>query len=364
MNNKIYVTKPFLPPLEDYSELLAKVWTSKQLTNGGQFHKRLERKLAKYLGVKYLSLVNNGTMGLMIAQRALGFKSEIITTPYSFIATSHSIIWNGLKPVFVDTDLNFGNLDPARVHNAITYKTGGILGVHNYGVPENETKLQEIAKKNKIPLLYDAAPAFGVKKNGNSILKFGDASVLSFHGTKVFTTGEGGAIITNKKKIKTKVDFIRNFNIVNQENINGIGTNGKMNEFESALGVIQLNYIDDIIKKRKFVYDRYFKKLSLNKNLRIPTLPKNIEYNYAYFPIFFIKGKAERDKALKSLKEKNIFCRKYWSPLITDHKIYKSYKVDDYTNAKLLSNSVLCIPIYPDLNKKDIDQIISILLKN
>ncbi len=361
MKKPILIAKPFLPPKEEYFKLLNEVWSSKQLTNDGQLHQKLEKKLAKYLGVKYLSLVNNGTMGLIIAQRALGFKNEIITTPFSFIATSHSIIWNGLKPVFVDTDLNFGNLDPENVQNAITDKTGGILGVHNYGVPENELKLKQIAKKNKIPLLYDAAPAFGVKKKGKSILEYGDASVLSFHGTKVFTTGEGGAIITNKKKLKTKIDFIRNFNIVNQEKVNGIGTNGKMNELESALGIIQLNYIDDIIRKRRIIYNLYLNELSSLKRLRIPTLSKGIEYNYAYFPIFFIEGSKLRDFVLNKLKEQKIFCRKYWSPLITDHKIYSDYNLNDYKNAKSLSRSVLCLPIYFDLKSKEINKIINII---
>ena len=363
MSKKIFVTKPFLPPLDEYVKYLEKIWSSKQLTNNGPFHQKFEKGLAKFLGVKHVSLFNNATTGLLVAIKALDLKGEIITTPYSFVATAHSIIWNGLTPVFVDTDSHAGNLDPSKVEAAVNKKTGGILAVHNYGIPGDVNGLDNVAKKYNIPIIYDAAPALGVNYKDKSIFHFGDLAVMSFHATKIFTTLEGGAIISRSSEIKKKIDRLKNFSIISQEKVSGLGINGKMNETEAALGLLQLKYIKINILKRKNVYDLYIKSLEPNKNIRLLTFPKFIEYNYAYLPVFFNEGVHVRDRVYKNLKEKNIICRKYWYPLLTDHKFYTNSFKSDLVNARKLSESVLCLPIYPDLNQKYIKLIIQVIEK-
>ena len=240
----------------------------KILTNSGPLHSEFESKLAKFLGVKYISLVNNATAGLMIALEALSLKNEIITTPFSFIATSHSIKWNRLKPVFVDTDKLTGNLLPENVEEAVTNKTSGILATHNFGIPSNLDRMKILSEKYKIPLIYDAAPAIGVKINGDSILKFGDISVLSFHATKIFNTFEGGAIICKTKELKDRVDKIRNFGITDEETVDCLGMNGKMSELNAAMGILQLKYINKVIRKRKNIYERYREELILLKRFK------------------------------------------------------------------------------------------------
>jgi len=363
MSKKIFVTKPFLPPLDEYVKFLEKIWSSKNVTNNGPFHQKFEIELAKYLDVEYVSLLNNATTALLVAIKALDLKGEIITTPYSFAATAHSIVWNGLKPVFVDTDSYAGNLDPVKVKAAINDSTGGIVAVHNYGIPGDVYALKNISEEYNLPIIYDAAPSIGVHFKGESIFSLGDLSIMSFHATKVFTTLEGGAIISRSLEMKTKIDRFKNFAIIDQENISGLGINGKMNEAEAALGLLQLKYIELNIRKRNDIYDLYTKALKSNKNLRLLRFPKFLKYNYAYMPVFFNGGIVFRDKVYKALKNENIICRKYWYPLLTDHKFYKNSKINDLTNARELSNSVLCLPIYPDLDKKNIDLIIQIIEK-
>tara|TARA_B100002052_G_C15867085_1_gene592828 strand:- start:495 stop:1619 length:1125 start_codon:yes stop_codon:yes gene_type:complete len=363
LKDKIYITKPFLPPLDEYLKYLEEIWSSRELTNNGPFHKQFEKELANYLGVRYISLFNNATTGLLVAIKAMNLKGEIITTAFSFVATSHSIIWNGLNPVFVDTDSHAGNLNPEKVEKAISDKTGGILAVHNYGIPGDVDGLQKVAEKYNIPLIYDAAPAMGVKYKGNSIFGFGDLSIMSFHATKIFTTLEGGAIISRSSKIKKKIDRLKNFAIISEEKISGLGINGKMNEVGAALGLLQLKYIEKNISKRKDIYDFYFKALVKNQNIRLLTFPKFVKYNYAYLPIFFNEGILVRDRVYKNLKERNIICRKYWYPLLTDHNFYKNSVNSGLINAKKLSESVLCLPIYPDLNRKNINLIIQVIEK-
>ena len=364
MKNNIFITKPFLPPLDEYIEYLEKIWESKHLTNNGPFHQQFEKALSDYLGVKYLSLVNNATIGLILAQKALKFHGEIITTPYSFIATGHSIIWNGLEPVFVDTDNTVGNLDPDRVEEAISNKTGGILAVHNYGFPGEVDALKRISEKYNLPLIYDAAPSIGVRYHGETILKHGDLAVLSFHATKVFTTFEGGAIISRSAELKNTVDSLKNFAIINPEKVSGLGINGKMNEAEAAMGLLQLKYIDKNISKRKDVYELYINSLESINNIKILNLPKFLKYNYAYFPVFFNEGIVIRDKIYTKLQENNINCRKYWYPLISDHDIYSKCKKYELTNSIMLSENTLSLPIYADLDKDIIMQIINIIKKN
>ena len=361
MKDKIYITQPFLPPLDEYTELLNQIWDTKQLTNNGPFCLQFEEALANYLNVEYISIVNNATIGLIIAQRAIGFTGDIITTPFSFSATAHSIKWNGLNPIFVDTDKYAGNLDPRKVQESITKNTGGILAVHNYGMPGNVEKLNEIADQYNIPLIYDAAPAIGVDYKGNSIFNFGDLSVMSFHGTKIFTTFEGGAIVSTSEKMKQKIDHIKNFAIINQDQVNGLGINGKMNEAEAALGIIQLKYLDSIIEKRKTIYNYYHQNIKNINGIDMIEIPSNTSYNYSYAPVNFSNGIVNRDRMYIKMKENNIFCRKYWHPLITENNIYKNSATEDLTNAKKLSESILCLPIYPSLNQTDIDRVINIL---
>ena len=361
MDKKVYVTQPQLPDINEYMSILSQAWDTKYLTNNGALHNEFEKRLSDYLGLEYVSLLNNATIALLIAQKAIGFKNEIITTPYSFIATSHSIIWNGLEPVFVDTDLGNGNLLPDRIEAAITKKTGGILAVHNFGVPGDLEELDQIAKKYNLPLIYDAAPCMGVKYKGASILKYGDLSVLSFHATKVFTTFEGGAIISRSAEMKYKIDNLKNFGIEGLEDISAIGINGKMNEAEAAMGILQLRYFDKNILRRKKIYKKYKEYFESIGGIRLMDIPKNVEYNYGYCPIFFSDGKKTRDKVYNALLNENIACRKYWYPLVTNHSIYNQYKKLDINNAQKLSDSVLCLPIYPDLKYEVLEKIFKII---
>jgi len=361
LKDKIYITKPFLPPLEEYTELLEEIWESKQLTNKGPFHEKFEIALKDYLKVKYVSLVNNATTGLIIALKTLGIKGDVITTPFSFIATAHSIKWNGLNPIFIDIDDNSGNLQTIKVEEAITEKTGAILAVHNFGIPGDITGLEKISKKYDIPIIYDSAPCMGVFYKGKSLASFGDMSVLSFHATKVFTTFEGGAIISSALNKKKWIDGIRNFSIESSELVSGIGINGKMNEMQSSLGILQLAYITSVIAERKKIFQKYYVQLVELEQIRLVKLPEDLVYNYAYCPIFFNNGITIRDKVYNKLIEKNYFPRKYWYPLIVNQNIYSNEKSFDLTNAEKLSSSVLCLPLYMGLNEENIEEIIKII---
>lgn len=360
---KIYVTKPSLPSLIEYKKSLNQIWESRILTNDGPFHLQFENKLKQFLGVKYLTLVNNATSGLLISIRGLELTGEVITTPYTFIATSHSIIWNHIVPVFVDTDDNFGNICPNKIESHITSKTSGILSAHNYGLPGDLEKINNIAVKHNIGLIYDSAPAFNVKVNDESILNYGDYSILSFHATKVFTTFEGGAIISRNELLKSKVDKLRNFAIEGPEIVSDFGINAKMNEPTAALGCLQLKNIKKDISKREKIYLTYNKSFKRCTFLRILEIPNNIEYNYAYYPVFFKGGFSMREHFYKKLLDNEIVCRKYWYPLVTSHKSYKKYKISDLSNAKKLSDSVLCLPIYPSLDSCTQNKIIGLILE-
>ena len=359
---KIYVTSPFLPPIDEYTQILSKAWNKKWLTNDGDLHKDLEFSMAKFIGEKHVSLFNNATIALLVAQKALEFSGEIITTPFSFIATSHAIKWNNLKPVFADTDLKAGNLLVESVEKLINKNTGGILAVHNFGIPGDVKGLQKLSKNYDIPLIYDAAPATGIRHKNKSITKYGDLSVLSFHATKVFTTFEGGAIISPSKKIKNKIDELKNFAIKGPEKVTGLGINGKMNEAEAAMGILQLKYLKENIEKRAKVHRIYNFAFKDINQIRLLNIPENLDYNYAYYPIFFERGKSFRDYIHDRLLKKGIISRKYWFPLISKHALYKSKHNHPTPNALKLSESVLCLPIFPDLKKEDQLKIIKIII--
>jgi dTDP-4-amino-4,6-dideoxygalactose transaminase len=342
--------------------LIQQVWESAQLTNNGPLVQEFEKSLGNYLGVKNVSMVNNATTGLMIAQKALGFRGEIITTPFSFIATAHAIEWLGLKPVFVDSDENYGNLDPNKVEDSINERTGGILASHNFGFPAEIENLSKIARKHKLPLVFDGAPAIGVRYKGKSITAYGDACVLSFHATKIFTTLEGGAIVSKTKKTKTTIDQLRNFNIRNEEEIGGPGINGKMNEFQAAIGLTGLKHIDETIRTRQNRYKRYERALREYPKVVIPEIKENWEYNYSYFPIFLNEGLERREWVFSELKRNKIHCRKYWYPLINKHPCY--LKENDVTQvSQALSESVIALPMGNDVSKSSIDLITRIIKK-
>ena len=365
MRDNIYVTSPLLPPLEEFIPYLEQIWQSKHLTNSGPFHQQFEAALAKYLGVEYLSLFSNGTLALLTALQALRVKGEVITTPYSFVATAHTILWNSLKPVFVDIDPKTCNMDPRKIEAAITPETTAILPVHCYGIPCNVDEIQRIADMYDLRVIYDAAHAFGVKENGSSILTHGDLSILSFHATKVFNTVEGGAIICQDAKMKKRIDDLKNFGFANETTVVATGINGKMNEVQAAFGMLQLQHIDQALLNREVIYKRYVEKLAGIKGLRILDKPQNIEWNYAYTPIFIDENFAcSRDELYESLKPHNIFTRRYFYPLISEFPMYRglpSAQPGLMPVAEKVSASVLCLPIYPTLTLDEVDMITDLI---
>ncbi|HFG6907388.1 DegT/DnrJ/EryC1/StrS family aminotransferase [Acinetobacter baumannii] len=362
MKEPIYVTQPLLPDLKDFTPYLEQIWKNKVLTNCGPLHQQLEQELCEYLDVPYISLFNNGTIALVTAIQALGLdKGEVITTPYSFIATAHSIVWNNLTPIFVDIDIKTSNIDPSAVEAAITDKTVAILPVHCYGIPCNVEELQLIADKYKLKLLYDAAHGFGVKYNGTSLLNYGDLSVLSFHATKVFNTFEGGAIVCKDLATKQKIDRLKNFGIVDESNVEDISLNGKLSEVHSALGLLQLKTIDETLYKRKKVDELYRNLLRDVKGIKcFPRIPVDID-NYSYFPVVVEdQYKLSRDELFTFLKENNVFARKYFYPLITQFKPYQKFEA--FTpKAKYLSEHVLCLPMYPHLTNELCEYIVNLI---
>ena len=361
----IYVTQPTLPPLDEFIPYLEKIWDSKILSNNGPMHQQLEKELAEYLGVKYVALFNNGTNALLTALQALDLSGEVITTPYSFIATANSIVWNGLTPVFVDIDPETLNLDPAKIEAAITDKTTAIMPVHCYGNSCDVDAIKAIADKHGLKVLYDAAHAFAVKDANGSILNHGDLSVLSFHATKVFNTLEGGAIICHSEQMKARVDKLKNFGIVDEETITDAGTNGKMSEVNAAFGLLQLKNIDDVLQKREAVDQLYRKKLNGITGVKVVDKVNGLESNYSYFPILIEEDyPLSRDELYAKLKTENIFARRYFYPLISDAEPFKKYPSSEINNlkvAKSIAKKVLCLPIYPQLDENTIDRICNIL---
>ena len=364
----ILVNEPAMPPLDEFIESLKEIWKSKWLTNGGEYHKELEAQLADYLGVKYVSLFCNGTLALMTALKCLKIEGEVITTPYTFVATTNSLDWNGIKPVFVDVDPVYGNIDPEKIESAITSNTTAILPVHVYGNPSKIEKIHQIADAYGLKVIYDAAHAFGVKCEGESLLNFGDLSILSFHATKVFNTFEGGAIISHDENMKKQIDYLKNFGFSGETTVIAPGINCKMNEMQAAFGLLQLKYIKENIYKRKQIariYDTGFQKI---KGIRILKQNPDIDYNYSYYPIFLDEdeyGKS-RDQLYEYLKVHNIHGRRYFYPLVTDFAMYKglvSAKSSNLPNAHNIAQQIICLPIYPDLNIEIVNKIIQIIME-
>ncbi|MCG5281874.1 MULTISPECIES: DegT/DnrJ/EryC1/StrS family aminotransferase [Providencia] len=364
--NNITVTSPLLPPLEELTPYLEDIWSRKWLTNNGYYHQLLEKELCDYLKVDYISLFSNGTLALITALQSLELKGEVITTPYSFVATSHAILLNNLKPVFVDIDPNTFNIDPKKIEEAITENTSAILPVHVYGNPCDDDAIQKIADKHGLKVIYDAAHAFGVTKNGLSILNWGDLSILSFHATKAYSTIEGGAIICHTKEMKEKLDRLKNFGYESETEISMLGSNAKMNEIQAAFGLATLKHIDNAISIRNNIAKLYREKISTIKGLFYLSPSEGINFNDSYFPIFIDEDKfgMSRDELYFKLKEKNILSRRYFYPLITNFDFYKEnpYVIKHNLDiSKKVSDNVICLPIHHSLQLDHIERIIKCL---
>jgi dTDP-4-amino-4,6-dideoxygalactose transaminase len=366
MEKLIPVTQPYLPPLEQFIPYLEAIWDSKVVTNGGPFHGQLEQALCEYLGVEHLSLFSNGTLALITALQAMKITGEVITTPFSFVATTHALHWNGIRPVFVDIDPVTMNIDPAKIEAAITPQTTAILPVHVYGSPCEVEEIERIADTYGLRVLYDAAHAFGVRKNGRSVLEFGDMSVLSFHGTKIFNTFEGGAIISRDAKTKRRIDHLKNFGFVDEVTVIGPGINGKMNEVQAAFGLLQLRHMENVMAKRARIDERYRAALANVDGLLLPPLPPGCTRNHSYFPIRITSGfPMTRDALYDELRAHNIAVRRYFYPLISEFPTYRGLPSAARPNlpvATEISRQVLCLPIYPALLQHEQDRIIDIIL--
>lgn len=363
LETPIFVTQPDLPPLEEFTDLLKQIWDNKILTNNGPFHQQFEQALADYLGVKYISVFTNGTLALMTALQALRITGEVITTPFSFVATTHSLWWNNIKPVFADIESDYFNLDPEKVEAAITPQTTAIMPVHVYGNPCNVKRFQQIADTYGLKLIYDAAHAFGVKINGNSILNYGDLSILSFHATKVFNTIEGGAIISPDEKTKKRIDFLKNFGFADETTVIAPGINAKMNEVQSAYGLLQLKYVDGYLEKRKKIATIYREQLNGINGITFLEDIKGVDHSYSYFPILVNKDKygTARDELYEKLKENNIYGRRYFYPLISQFPTYRglsSSKPENLPVATKVADQVICLPIFPNLEQEQLEKII------
>jgi len=356
----IYVTQPTLPPLEEFIPYLEKIWDNKILTNGGTFHQQLEQALCDYLGVKHLALFTNGTIALITALQALRITGEVITTPYSFVATAHSLLWNGIKPVFVDIDPITLNLDPNKIEAAITPQTTAIMPVHCYGYPCDVARIQQIADNYNLKVIYDAAHAFGVKDKNGGLLNHGDLSVLSFHATKVFNTFEGGAIVCPDEKTKRRIDHLKNFGFVDEVTVVAAGINGKMSEINAAFGLLQLKGIEEALEKRKFIDVRYRESFENVTGIHCADTGSHVA-NYAYFPIFVERN---RDALYEKLKTNGIFGRRYFYPLISDFPMYRGLPSASPANlpvARKISNEVICLPMYSALEENEQNRIIKLI---
>ena len=363
--NSIYVTQPYLPPLEEFIPYLREIWERKILTNGGPFHVQLEKALCEHLGVDHIALFTNGTIGLITALQALRITGEVITTPYSFVATAHSLLWNGIKPVFVDIDPHTLNLDSSKIEAAITPQTTAIMPVHCYGRPCGIEAIQRIADNYNLKVIYDAAHAFGVQCHCGSVLTHGDLSVLSFHATKVFNTFEGGAIICPDAKTKARIDQLKNFGHAGEVNVVAPGINGKMSEFNAALGLLQLKHIDEALARRKVIDRTYRERLRDVKGIHCLGDAGETRANYAYFPILVQPGYAlSRDALNQRMRDKGIFPRRYFYPLISEFPMYRGLPSAHRENLPVASAAalqVLCLPIYPDLPLTAVEEITSLI---
>ncbi|MCZ4694015.1 DegT/DnrJ/EryC1/StrS family aminotransferase [Ancylomarina euxinus] len=362
----INVTSPELPPLEEFIPMLEDIWESKWLTNNGKYHGEFEDALAKYLGVPYISIFSNGTLALITALQCFKITGEVITTPYSFVASSHALHWNGIAPVFADIDPVTLNLDPQKIEAAITSRTTAIMPVHVYGNPCDVHAIQEIADTYGLKIIYDAAHAFSVDVDGHSVLNYGDVSILSFHATKVFNTIEGGAIICRDEATKKRIDYLKNFGFAGETKVIAPGINGKMNELQSAYGLLQLKRIDDAINRRKQITYLYRDLLKDVKGISFREDMKGVKHNYSYFPIFVheMEYGESRDCLYEKLKTHNIYGRRYFYPLISQFPTYRglpSASANNLQVAEDITKKVICLPIYPDLEIEIIEFIVSII---
>lgn len=367
MSKQITVTSPLLPSLEEFYPYLQQIWDSKWITNCGSFHEQFEKALAEYLGVEYISVFTNGTLPLITALQALRITGEVITTPYSFVATTHSIWWNGATPVFVDIDPATGNIDPDKIEAAITPRTTAIMPVHVYGKPCDVERIDAIAKKYGLKVIYDAAHAFGVKVNGESILKWGDISTLSFHATKVFNTIEGGALICHTKEMKEQIDHLKNFGFEDEVTVVAPGINSKMDEVRSAYGLLNLRQVDDAIEARHQVAVRYREALRPIKGISFMDDMPAVRHNYSYFPIFIDADEygMTRDALYEKMRLQNVLGRRYFYPLISAFSPYDKYPSADPRNlpeATRMADSVICLPMHHALSDEEITRVINCII--
>ncbi|GHV58276.1 aminotransferase [Spirochaetia bacterium] len=366
VNTDITVTSPLLPPLDEFIPYLEDIWKRKWITNNGFYHQELEKALSEYLKIPYISLFTNGTLPLMVALQALRISGEVITTPYSFVATTHALWWNGIKPVFVDVEEKNGNLDTDKIEAAITPKTTAIMPVHVYGNPCNTEAIQLIADKYGLKVIYDAAHAFGVEKDGKSILIAGDISTLSFHATKTYNTVEGGALICHDKATKKRIDYLKNFGFAGETEVVMPGINGKMDEIRSAYGLLNLKYVDAAIEQRKKIASLYRQQLQDIPGIKMVDDISHVKSNYSYFPVFINKDEygISRDELYEKLKSRNIYGRRYFYPLISTFSPYRgldSATEDNLPIAHKLADRVICLPMHHGLNEEDIKLIVSII---
>ncbi|RGK26444.1 DegT/DnrJ/EryC1/StrS family aminotransferase [Bacteroides intestinalis] len=370
MENKVItVTSPLLPSLDDFMPYLQDIWNRKWLTNNGHYHQELEKALCEYLEVPYISLFTNGTLPLIVALQTLRITGEVITTPYSFVATTHSLWWNGIKPVFVDIDLDTCNIDPEKIEAAITPKTTAIMPVHVYGKPCNMERIQSIADKYGLKVIYDAAHAFGVKMNGKSVLNAGDMSTLSFHATKVYNTVEGGALICHDEKMKKRIDYLKNFGFAGETEIVAPGINGKMDEIRAAYGLLNLKQVDVAIEARRQVAIRYREALRKVSGINFMEDMPGVSHNYSYFPIFVDARKygMTRDELYFKMKEQDVLGRRYFYPLISEFSTYRgleSARPENLPVAHKVADSVICLPMHHALSVDDVRRILEIIAKN
>ena len=364
----ITVTSPLLPNLDEFTDSLKEIWESKWITNNGQFHQKLEAALAEYLKVPYVSLFTNGTLPLLTALQALRITGEVITTPYSFVATTHALWWNGIKPVFVDIDPSTGNIDPQKIEAAITPRTTAILPVHVYGKPCDTEAIQSIADKYGLKVIYDAAHAFGVEVNGESLLNAGDMSTLSFHATKVFNTIEGGAMVMHDEKTKQRIDYLKNFGFANEVEVVGPGINSKMDEIRSAYGLLNLKQVDAAIAARQKVAVAYREALRNVDGISFWDDMPGVRHNYSYFPIFVDAEKygMTRDELYVKMKDQGVWGRRYFYPLISEFSTYRgleSSRSENLPNAHMMADTVICLPMHHALTEEEIDKIKNTILR-
>ncbi len=365
---QITVTSPLLPGLDEFQGLLKEIWDSKWITNNGQFHRQLEKELAEYLKVPYISLFTNGTLPLITALQALRITGEVITTPYSFVATTHSLWWNGIKPVFVDVDPANCSLDPDKIEAAITPKTTAIMPVHCYGKPCDTKAIQEIADKYGLKVIYDAAHAFGVEVDGESILNAGDMSTLSFHATKVYNTIEGGAMVMKDEQTKKRIDYLKNFGFANETTVVAPGINSKMDEVRAAYGILNLRQVDAAIEARRKVAKRYRDALRDVEGVTFFDDMPGVRHNYSYFPVFIDAEKfgRTRDELYFEMREANVLGRRYFFPLISEFSTYRglpSATRENLPEAYKLADTVLCLPMHHELSDSDIDRVLKFFKK-